>query len=162
MPIGYRNVQRLVKQLGCVCKKFQLVWLGLYNEQYHPYGSNNGYKCSWCYQHFGIFSLRWLHCLSPNHWPHHKIQRTWERYKLVFFCLDLGYKEVCNWGVACSLLKLDGGWQATPSNTKFLIQKYIPNLKSIFLFLDRGRNSFKRNYRITTSLIKHPCQVLYT
>ena len=26
-------------------------------------------------------------------------------------------KEVCNWGVACSLL---GGWQATPSITKFL------------------------------------------
>ena len=29
-------------------------------------------------------------------------------------------KEVCNGGVACSLLKLDGGWQATPSITKFL------------------------------------------
>ena len=30
------------------------------------------------------------------------------------------YKEVCNGWVACSLLKLDGGWQATPSITKFL------------------------------------------
>ena len=29
-------------------------------------------------------------------------------------------KEVCNRGVACWLLKLDGGWQATPSITKFL------------------------------------------
>ena len=29
-------------------------------------------------------------------------------------------KEVCNRGVACSLLKLDGSWQATPSIKKFL------------------------------------------
>ena len=29
-------------------------------------------------------------------------------------------KEVCHGGVACSLLKLDGGLQATPSITKFL------------------------------------------
>ena len=27
----------------------------------------------------------------------------------------LGSKEVCNRGVACNLLKLDGSWQATPS-----------------------------------------------
>ena len=37
---------------------------------------------------------------------------------------DIGHplqiKEVCTGGVACSLLKLDGGWQATPSITKFL------------------------------------------
>ena len=29
-------------------------------------------------------------------------------------------KEVCNRGAASSLLKLDGGWQAMPSITKFL------------------------------------------
>ena len=29
-------------------------------------------------------------------------------------------KEVCNRGVACSLLKLDGTGKATPSITKFL------------------------------------------
>ena len=34
-------------------------------------------------------------------------------------------KEVCNGGVACSLLKLDGGWQATPSFTKFLSRNGI-------------------------------------
>ena len=32
----------------------------------------------------------------------------------------LELKEVCNGGVACSLLKLDGGRQATPSIAKFL------------------------------------------
>ena len=34
-------------------------------------------------------------------------------------------KEVCNRGVAWSLLKLDGGWQATPSITKFLREDSI-------------------------------------
>ena len=34
---------------------------------------------------------------------------------------ECGTKEVCNGGVACSLLELDGGWQATPSITKFLM-----------------------------------------
>ena len=40
---------------------------------------------------------------------------------------DMNYgqvsKEVCNRRVACSLLKLDGSWQATPSITKFLISE---------------------------------------
>ena len=46
------------------------------------------------------------------------------------------YKEVCNGWVACSLLKLDGGWQATPSITKFLISKVLETLRPwIYLFL---------------------------
>ena len=36
-----------------------------------------------------------------------------------------GVKEVCNRGVAWSLLKLDGGWQATPSITKFIREDSI-------------------------------------
>ena len=41
-------------------------------------------------------------------------------------------KEVCNGGVACSL---DGGWQATPSITKFL------NFHDIFFLLQEVANS---------------------
>ena len=38
----------------------------------------------------------------------------------VIFLMGKFSKEVCKGGVACSLLKLDGGWEATPSITKFL------------------------------------------
>ena len=46
---------------------------------------------------------------------------TEKRWEIILSTLS---KEVCNRGVACSL-QLDGSWQATPSNTKFLNQHYV-------------------------------------
>ena len=50
-------------------------------------------------------------------------------------------KEVCNGGVACSLLKLNGGWQATPSITKFLsLRSFICSITNTYIDICNGEN----------------------
>ena len=49
-------------------------------------------------------------------------------------------KEVCNRGAASSLLKLDGGWQAMPSITKFLTLDYIELRNEIDALLLKSYN----------------------
>ena len=64
-------------------------------------------------------------------------------------------KEVCNGGVACSLLKLDGGWQATPSITKFL-SYYID------LFCRPGNLKILqvgRIFQLETQLLSYDCVI---
>ena len=72
----------------------------------------------------------WHHMMALNFKSVVNDQDNWEElvtdnwFKIQHHLSSCGVnvKEVCNGGVACSLLKLVGSWQATPSITKFLSQ----------------------------------------
>ena len=69
------------------------------------------------------------HVIQAKICTKYTLKRLWE-----FNCL--GSKEICNRGVACSLLKLDGSWQATPSITKFLTwQTVFGSTKNFYNFV---------------------------